>query len=65
MKGKNDQIYKIFHWNAEERQISKEVSDQKSKLVFRSIWTTDEWQIRFIFIEECHGLDALKTLFFV
>lgn len=37
MKGKNDLIYEIFHYNAEEMQISKEVSDQKSKLVFRSI----------------------------
>lgn len=37
MKGKNDLIYEIFHYKAEEMQISKEVSDQKSKLVFRSI----------------------------
>lgn len=36
-KGENDLIYKIFHQNAEEMQITKQVSDQKSKLVFRSI----------------------------
>lgn len=42
---------------------SAEVSDQKSKLVFRSIWTTDECQICFVFIAECHGLDALKHSF--